>query len=512
MNPIYKSYTKDLILPLLFVLASFGRSTAQTCSTTQGDQTTYGANNVWIGYVYEGSNFNYYHGYVNEGSTSSPNFDESFGGAQVNYATNGCSVYTDTFSVRYKLTQALSGNYTITVGGDDGYRLSLDGGATWAVNMWQAQSYGTTAYTVSLSGTYNIVLEYYEAYGDNRISFNLVRNCTGTGDPTVYGTGNIWNGYIYQGMNFNQYKGWVNEGIASNPGFDESFGNPGGSNSNTYTTNSCSITTYQFSARYRLTQTLPEATYVFTLGGDDGYRLSLDGGSTWVVNKWNDQSYTVSSYSAVLSGTYNMVYEYYDDGGADRVSFAQAYSTLPVTLTSWTVSALDNSEAKLKWTTTDAVNFDHFVVQRSTNGSVFEDVATVAGNTEDSTATQSYTYTDQDDYEGTLYYRLMMVDRDGKSSYSNIVSISLQAAKSIRIYPTVVESGTLFVETSAAVSQAKLELFDMNGHRLQENEWSSLEGRQQVTVGNGGKLPAGAYIARLSNSQTTLAKQIIVIK
>ena len=39
----------------------------QPC-TPQGNQTTYGTNNVWIGYLYDGTNFNTYLGYVNEGS------------------------------------------------------------------------------------------------------------------------------------------------------------------------------------------------------------------------------------------------------------------------------------------------------------------------------------------------------------------------------------------------------------------------------------------------------------
>jgi hypothetical protein len=74
----------------------------------------------------------------------------------------------------------------------------------------------------------------------------------------------------------------------------------------------------------------------------------------------------------------------------------------------------------------------------------------------------------------------------------------------------MVENGSLFVESSNNVDQAMLELFDMNGHRLQVTSWSSLEGKQIVNIGN--NLPAGAYIVRLSNTQTTLAKQIIIIK
>ena len=512
MKTIYKSYVKLIILFLLFFLLSYGLLSAQACSTAAGDQTTYGTNNVWIGYVYTGQNFNNYQGYVNEGASSSPNFDEGFGGGGVTYNTNGCSITTDNFSVRYKLQQNLVGNFTITVGGDDGFRLSLDGGSTFPINMWQDQSYVTTTINVTLNGLTDLVLEYYQNGGANQVSFNIVQNCVGTGDTTVYGTGNIWNGYVFQGMNFQLYKGEVNEGTSADPGFDESFGNPGGSNTNTYNTNSCGIQTYQFSARYRLTQTFAPGNYAFTIGGDDGVRLSLDGGNTFVANGWSDHSYTVYNYNTTLSGTYNMVLDYYQNGGFDRVTYNQTFSVLPISLVSWSATALDNSQTLLKWTTTDAVNFDHFVIQRSTNGSTFDDVNSVAGSTGDSTTQQTYSYTDQDNYEGMLYYRLMMVDRDGKFTYSNILSISLQKAKTIRVYPTVVESGILFVAASTAIEQAKLELFDMNGQRLQVNDWSSLQGVQQVSVGGNGRLAAGAYIVRLSNGQTTLTKQMIIIK
>jgi len=510
----FKSFVKTIILFLIFFLLCYGLLSAQACSTAAGDQSTYGTNNVWIGYVYTNQDLNSanYQGYVNEGSAASPNFDEGFGGGGVNYNTNGCSITTTNFSVRYKLQQSFTGNFTITVGGDDGYRLSLDGGATFPINNWNDHGYTTTSYNVNLTGVTNFVLEYYQNGGGNEVSFNIVQNCTGTGDTTVYGTGNIWNGYVFQGMNFQTYKGEVNEGSSADPGFDENFGNPAGNNNNTYNTNSCAVQTYQFSARYRLTQTFAPGNYAFTVGGDDGVRLSLDGGNTFVVNGWQDQSYTVYNYNAVLSGAYNMVIDYYQNGGDDRVTYNQNFTVLPITLNSFSATAKDNSQTILKWTTTNGVNFDHFVIQRSTNGSTFDDISTVAAATEGSTTTQSYSYTDQDDYDGTLYYRLMMVSKDGKFSFSNVLSISLQKAKTIRIYPTVVESGTLFISAANAITAARLELFDMNGKRLQENDWSSLQGVQPVAVGGNGKLPAGAYIVRLSNNQTTLTKQMIIIK
>ena len=511
MDPLYTSVLKNLALSLaILVVASGQQVKAQACSTSQGDQTTYGTNNVWIGYAYTGTSFTNYMGYVNEGSTPNPNFDESFGGDNVTYSTNGCSFNTNGFSMRYKLSQALTGSYTFTVGGDDGYRLSLDGGSTWAINNWGDHSYATSTITVNLTGTTNFVLEFYENGGANRISFNMVYNCTGTGTPTAYGSNNVWQGHLYQGANFDTYKGDVTEGAAMDPNFDESFGTANGN----YSTNSCFVVTENFSARYMLQQNLPFGTYVITVGGDDGYRLSLDGGTTWIINNWNAHAYAFSTYSATLSGTKNMVLEYFENGGDNRVSFAMTSTLLPVTLLSWSAMASynDPDQTQLKWTATNAVNFDHYIIQRSTDGQSFQDIQTVSSAITGGTV-QDYSYTDLFNYNGTLYYRLEMVDVDGKINYSNIVSLTRHSAKTAHIYPTIMDNNNLFVETPTAVRQARLEIFDMNGRKLQEKSWSVLEGRQQVTVSsNGGTLPAGAYLVRLSNSQSTLVKQLILVK
>ena len=195
--------------------------------------------------------------------------------AYVNYSVNSCTVYTETFSVRYKLTKTFAnGTYDLKVSGDDGYRLSIDGGATWLINKWVEQSYASTTVTVQLKGSYDLVLEYYENGGDNRITFDYVTSCTGTENTATYGTNNTWKGYVYSGTNFAAYRGMMTEGKSTGANFDESFG---GDNT-TFATSGCtSVSTESFSVRYRLTKTFAKAQYVFFVGADDGYRLSLDG-------------------------------------------------------------------------------------------------------------------------------------------------------------------------------------------------------------------------------------------
>jgi PA14 domain len=514
MKSLYSYLSKLTLLFLMtLLLAPAQRLQAQACSTAQGNQTTYGTNNVWIGYVYTGENFNNYQGYIHEGTSSSPNFNEGFGGSGATFSTAGCSVQADNMSVRYLLNQTFaSGTYVITVGGDDGYRFSTNGGSTWLINKWVDQSYNTTTDTVTLNGNYNFELDYYQDGGANQVTFTITQICMGTGNQTTYGSNNVWNGYIYQGENFQTYKGTMTEGSSSSPNFYENFGNTSNSNTATYYTNQCSVTTYQFSARYKLTQTLPAGNYTFAAGGDDGFRLSLDGGATWVINKWQDQGYTTATYSTTITAatSYNTVLEYYDNGGADIVSYSNTFTTLPVTVNTWSATLEPGDKALLKWTTSNAVNFDHFIIQRSTDNETFQDVATVDAVTADSGLTQKYSYTDQFTYNGDVYYRLAEVDRDGTTNYSTIVNLPMQASAAIRIYPTVVTNGQLTVQSPSSISQAQFQLFDMKGQKLLARNWSEFQGVQQVSIGS--NLAPGAYIALLSDGQSILTKQIIIIR
>jgi hypothetical protein len=52
----------------------------------------------------------------------------------------------------------------------------------------------------------------------------------------------------------------------------------------------------------------------------------------------------------------------------------------------------------------------------------------------------------------------------------------------------------------------------MNGRKLLAQDWATLQGRKQVSLTGNGHLASGAYIVRLTDNQSILAKQIIIIK
>ena len=505
--------TSTAILTSLLAL-TLNTGFTQSCSP-QGDQVSYGTGNIWIGYVYQGMNFNTYKGYVTEGSSSNPNFYEAFGGNEVTYNTNGCSIFTDTFSVRYKLLLNYSGTFDITVGGDDGIRLSIDGGKTWLIDHWNDQDYTTfTAYNVSLSGSSNVILEYYEHFLGNQVSFNITPSCVGNGNPALYGTNDVWNGYVYQGMNFDTYKGYVSEGANSSLNFDENFGASG--SVTTYSTSNCSIQTQQFSVRYRLQQTINSGHYTFTVGGAGGYRFSLDGGNTWVINSWNDQPYGTTSYSANLSGNYDMVFEYFHNQGAPRATISLSGGTSqPPTIAGFSGQILSNGTVMLDWETMMEANNQYFLVERSGDGVSFQTQAKVATQQTDSTHAYEliYSYNDLSPIPGISYYRLEMVDKYGFSSFTKIVRVQNEDIQGIKIFPTVVENNNIFVQTDKSIRNAKMEVYDLSGKKISETVWQELSGRQNFAlVNNPGRMATGAYVVRLTANGDNLLHQLIILQ
>ncbi len=499
---------KAIALLLLCSIAVYN-SNAQSCSP-QGNPAVYGTNNVWRGYVYNKMDLTGYRGYVTEGNSSSPNFDEDFGGSNTSYSTNGCPVQTETFSVRYRLTKTFTNaTYDFTVGGDDGYRLSLDGGNTWVINQWQDQGYNTTTYSVVLNGTYNMVLDFYENSGANRISFNVTTVCTGPENQNTYGTNNIWNGYIYSGTNFNTYKGRINRGSSTDFSFDENFG---GDNV-TFNTSTCGLITENFSARFKLTKTFPNGSYTFLVGGDDGYRFSLDGGNTWVINRWLDQSYTTTNYTVTLNGTYNLVLEYYEAGGANRISISTLTPVpLAVNLLSFTGSVVNNA-SQLKWKITADSDPLYFDVEKSIDGSNFNLITKVYPATSNGTITTSYQYTDRNLQNGNQYYRLKMTDVHGQVTYSNIVNLSGNGINpSISLLPNPSTGSHLLLQSNTDLSKISVTITDASGRIIIQKEQEKLFASQSMNLLTGkNPLSKGIYFMRvLSNNSLVLSRQLVI--
>jgi prepilin-type N-terminal cleavage/methylation domain-containing protein len=78
----------------------------------------------------------------------------------------------------------------------------------------------------------------------------------------------------------------------------------------------------QFSVRWTRTVAFTAGSHTFTVGGDDGVRLYVDG--VVALNWWTDHSYSTQTVTqqTMTAGNHTIVMEYYENGGQAQASLA----------------------------------------------------------------------------------------------------------------------------------------------------------------------------------------------
>lgn len=223
-------------------------------------------------------------------------------------------VTNDNFSARWIKTQNLTaGTYKFTVTADDGVRLYLDGQVI--IDKWIDQP--ATTYTISkdiADGSHEIKMEYFENGGNAVAKLDIVKNNVIVIPPAS------GDGFIAQYFNNIDLSGSTdlvrNENAINN---DWGGGSP-----------DPVVHNDNFSARWIKNQNFLSGNYTFTVTGDDGIRLYLDG--QLILDKWVDQAPTIYNISKDISfGAHEIKLEYYERGGGAvaKLSFVKNNDTVP---------------------------------------------------------------------------------------------------------------------------------------------------------------------------------------
>jgi choice-of-anchor A domain-containing protein len=179
---------------------------------------------------------------------------------------------------------------------------------------------------------------------------------------------------------------------------------------------------------------------------------------------------------------------------------------LPVTLSSFTARN-ENCNVQVKWTVTDAKNFSHFVVQRSTDARTFVAVNKVSYDA----SIKDYGFTDSPFSGETVpsryyYYRLQQVDTDGSIEYSAIRSVDAGTCENrlaLDFYPNPVQT-ELNVKSFSPLKM--MEIYAANGQRVFQS--SALSDRTEVKVDVQG-YAQGLYIVKIVNGEGSYTSKIL---
>ena len=176
----------------------------------------------------------------------------------------------------------------------------------------------------------------------------------------------------------------------------------------------------------------------------------------------------------------------------------------PVKLLSFT-GLHNGNEITLSWRTTDEVNAKNFVVERSTDGINFSSIAVLAAAT-DGGSIKNYVTADSHPADGISYYRLKMVDVDGRFSYSTIIKMNTKNGSLINVYPNVATSVVNIEWNAHHAGNTMIQLFDLQGRLLSNKQILSINGfnRSQINVNS---LPKAGYLIKLiSDGETSTTK------
>lgn len=166
-------------------------------------------------------------------------------------------------------------------------------------------------------------------------------------------------------------------------------------------------------------------------------------------------------------------------------SFIKGVS-LPLTWLSFNAKEIDG-KIQLDWATAQESNTDVFEIERSSDGAHFENIGSVkaAGNT---TEVKHYIFSDENPLNGIAYYRIEQADRDGKSSYSVVIRVRMDAGFTVLVVTNPV-SNQLRVQISGS-GQKRIPLMILNAAGKNCKEISAHEGDQVINIQS---LSAGMY-------------------
>ncbi|MEM6726086.1 MAG: T9SS type A sorting domain-containing protein [Bacteroidota bacterium] len=186
--------------------------------------------------------------------------------------------------------------------------------------------------------------------------------------------------------------------------------------------------------------------------------------------------------------------------------------SLPIELIAFEAEGINN-QSQLSWITGIEEQSSHFDVQRSADARSFETIGVVEAQGF-STSLTNYEFIDEKPALPTSYYRLMMVELDGTTSYSAIQAVRFKVSgiQELTLFPNPVrQTGELGlqIETNMAIN-SQVRWFNTTGQLLLETDLGLDAGKQQVRI----PLPqgqAGMYFVEVQTDQQLIRRKVMML-
>lgn len=192
-------------------------------------------------------------------------------------------------------------------------------------------------------------------------------------------------------------------------------------------------------------------------------------------------------------------------GGSDSLGGFTYNKNLPILITSF-LAYPKNNTIKIEWQTACEVNTAKINILHSTDGGSFTEIFTLKAI---GSGANSYSFTDNKTANGINYYRLEIVDKDGSTTYSKVLSLQFSIHNfHFSIVPNPAKDFAT-ISFSKAVEKATIAVYETSGKQISTQ---SISGRTSAYKLNTQSLKSGLYVLKVITATDSYNEKLIIEK
>ncbi len=257
-----------------------------------------------------------------------------------------------------------------------------------------------------------------------------------------------------------------------------------------------------------VTQTLTNKAVTTAWPSIDAFSTYGSNTDLW-ANTWTGSDINNAGFGVAISAERNINSGAPQDARIDFVRITVCYSGLivvPLKLKSFQASLFQKNKVMLALATLDEQNIKMMEIEKSANGYNFESFQKIAPKGNGSSTENNYSIIDNTCFEGTNFYRLKVVDNDGRITFSDIKTQLVTNTEKLSV---LYNDASLNIKIDDNPSNYFLKIFDANGMLLFSKTIITTTKNTFLKIPV--SLKSGKIIfVTISNNDNTLNKKIFI--
>lgn len=253
----------------------------------------------------------------------------------------------------------------------------------------------------------------------------------------------------------------------------------------------------------------------------NGTTLSVQNPGTYATAHGSITIFANGNYDYLPVSTYKgpdqFVYTLCDNGSTAMCTNATLYflniespATLPISLLNFGGIMIRNTNM-LNWVATHSMSTSRFEIENKTDATLFTKIGAVDAKANN--VQNNYSFVHLNPGQGVNYYRLKIIDKDGKHSYSNVVALQRNNPVTVRnvVYPNPFKNKIEVSLTFDMATFINIKINDASGRLIRKERRQVAKGFNLVTISGLENMASGIYFLEIKEGTTSIKEKLFKV-